>query len=61
MINKKRQSPIAEKWNEILKKWKDIPPPDNSIAPWPLSRGFNKDNQSEQPETTKKIINRTNV
>ena len=45
MNKRKQQSPIAEKfpisekWKEILKKWKDIPPPiDDSIAPWPLSQ-----------------------
>ena len=44
-MNKRKQQipiaekfPISEKLNEILKKWKDIPSIDNSIAPWPLSQ-----------------------
>lgn len=59
MNKQKQQSPIAEKfpisekWKEIIKRWKDIPPIDDSIAPWPLCRGFNEENQSDKSETIK--------
>lgn len=59
MNKSKQQSPIAEKFpiseklNEILKKWKDIPPIDDSIAPWPLCRGFNEENQSDKSDKNK--------
>ena len=61
MNKTKQQSPIpepfgigiAEKWKEIINRWKDIPPIDDSIAPWPLCRGFNEENQSDKSETIK--------
>ena len=67
MNKQKQQSPnvekdfsiigIAEKWEEIMNRWKDrwkdIPPIDDSIAPWPRCRGFNEENQSDKSKTIK--------
>lgn len=53
---------IAEKWKEIINRWKDIPPADDSIAPWPLCRGFNEESQSEQSDKNKtEQFNRTDI
>ena len=68
MNKQKQQSPIAEKfpisekWKEILKKWKYIPPIDDSIAPWPLCQGFNEEHQSGQSDKNKtEQFNRTDI
>ena len=72
MNKRKQQSPIvekpfstigiAEKWKEIINRWKDIPPIDDSIAPWPRCRGFNEESQSEQSDKNKtEQFNRTDI
>lgn len=70
MNKRKQQSPIpkgsgigiAEKWKEIINRWKDIPPIDDSIAPWPLCRGFNEENQSDKSDKNKtEQFNRTDI
>jgi len=62
MNKRKQQSPIAEKRNEILKKWKDYPLNDDSIAPWPLCRGFNEEKQSDKSDKNKtEQFNRTDI
>ena len=68
-MNKRKQQssnaekfPISEKWKEIINRWKDIPPIDDSIAPWPLCRGFNEESQSEQSDKNKtEQFNRTDI
>lgn len=68
MNKRKQQSPIAEKFpiseklNEILKKWKDFPVIDDSIAPCPLSRVLNEENQLDQSDKNKtEQFNRTDI
>lgn len=46
---------IAEKWKEIINRWKDIPPiDDDSIAPWPLVEGLMKKINQNNPKLQKK-------
>lgn len=53
---------MVETWNKILKKWKDYPLNDDSIAPWPLCRGFNEENQSDNSDKNKtEQFNRTDI
>ena len=66
MNKRKQQSPIpkgsgigiAEKWKEIINRWKDrwkdIPPIDDSIAPWPPVEGLMKKINQKKSDKNKK-------
>lgn len=71
MNKRKQQSPIpkgsgigiAEKWKEIINRWKDIPPiDDDSIAPWPPVEGLMKKiNQKKSDKNKTEQFNRTDI